>query len=900
MRDPALPPGPAWHAATAQQALERLDAVPGRGLAAQEAARRLAVSGPNALAPPQRRAPWRRLLAQFHNVLIYVLLGAAATTALLGHLVDSGVIAGVVVINALIGFLQEGKAERALDAIRNMLPFHAQVLRDGRRVELDAQQLVPGDIVYLASGDKVPADLRLLDVHNLRIEEAALTGESVPAEKQLAPVDAGAALGDHACMAYSGTLVASGQGTGLVVATGTASEIGRISDLLASVEEQGTPLLRQLAAFGRRLTVATLLVAALAFAFGTMVRNFAAADMFLAAVGLAVALIPEGLPAIMTITLAIGVERMARRHAIIRRLPAVETLGSVTVICTDKTGTLTRNEMTARRVLTARADFAVTGVGYAPRGGFALDGAEAVAAQHPVLADIARPALLCNDAALERDGEQWRLAGDPTEGALVSFAMKAGLDAHAERAALPRIDAIPFESEHRFMATLHHDHAGGHHLFIKGAPEAVLALGQQQLENGAERPLDGAAWQRRMDSAAASGLRLLALARRRVPALSALRMDTVTAGQFTLLGVLGLEDPPREEAVAAVARCRAAGIRVKMITGDHLATACAIGQQVGLGAPFTACTGAALAAMDDAALAAAAASNDVFARASPEDKLRLVVALQARGDVVAMTGDGVNDAPALKQADVGVAMGARGTEAAKEAAEMVLADDNFASIAAAIEEGRGVYDNIRKAIVFILPTNGGEAGMLLVAIMLGLTMPVTPVQILWINMVTAVTLALALAFETTEAGVMARPPRDPREPVLTGFLMWRIGLVTTLMVGGGIGLFLWELQQGASLPEARCAAVNAIVMGEIVYLFNVRRTGAAAFGRGALDGSRYALGAVGVLVVLQLLFTYLPAMQQLFGTAPPGWPAWLRIAGFGAILFAVVELEKVWLLRSRR
>nr|WP_267869571.1 HAD-IC family P-type ATPase [Massilia agrisoli] len=853
---------------------------------------------PAALPPPAGRGPLQRMLAQFNNVLIYVLLGAAAITALLGHMVDSGVIAGVVVINALIGFVQEGKAERALDAIRAMLPFQAQVLREGRREELDARQLVPGDIVFLASGDRVPADLRLLDVHNLRIEEAALTGESVPADKQVAPVDSAAALGDRACMAYSGTLVACGQGTGLVVATGAATEIGRISAMLDAVEPLATPLLRQLALFSRRLTLVTLLFAGFAFAFGTLVHDYSAAEMFLAAVGLAVALIPEGLPAIMTIALAIGVERMARRNAIIRRLHAVETLGSVTVICTDKTGTLTRNEMTVRRVLAAQADFVVSGVGYAPRGGFALDGAEASPAQHPVLAGIARAALLCNDAALARAGDAWCLAGDPTEGALVSFALKAGLSEHAERAALPRVDAIPFESEHRFMATLHHDHAGGHDIFLKGAPEAVIALCQWQLDGGGQRPLDAAAWQRRMEGAAAGGLRLLAVAHRRVPALAELRMDTVTAGQFTLLGVLGLEDPPRDEAVAAVARCRAAGIRIKMITGDHLATARAIGEQVGLALPLSACTGAELAGLDDAGFAAAAAANDVFARASPEDKLRLVTALQERGEVIAMTGDGVNDAPALKQADVGVAMGAKGTEAAKESAEMVLADDNFATITAAIEEGRGVYDNIRKAIVFILPTNGGEAGMLLVAIMLGLTMPITPVQILWINMVTAVTLALALAFEATELGVMARPPRDPAAPVLTGFLVWRIALVTTLMVAGGMGMFLWELRQGASLEAARCAAVNAIVIGEIVYLFNVRRLSAPALGRGALAGSRSAFAAVAVLVVLQLLFTYLPAMQQLFGTAPPGAGAWLRIAGFGIVLFAVVELEKAWLRRA--
>ncbi len=890
----------AWHAAEGRVVLDLTETSRSQGLTDVQVQQRQLEHGSNILPPAKHQGPLLRFMLQFHNILIYVLLAAAVVTAFLGHWVDSGVIVGVVVINALIGFIQEGKAEKALDAIRQMLSFNAQVLRDGRRHDIPAQQLVPGDIVFLASGDKVPADLRLLEVRSLHIEEAALTGESVAADKSVEPVPVDAPLGDRSCMAYSGTLVTYGQGVGVVVAIGAATEIGRISAMLAEVQVLATPLLRQLAVFGRWLTWAILVLAGFAFAFGVWVRGYSAADMFLVAVGIAVAAIPEGLPAIMTITLAIGVQRMARRNAIIRRLPAVEALGSVTVICTDKTGTLTRNEMTVRRVITGTALFEVSGAGYAPQGGFALDDSEVDLADHPTLQEIGQVALLCNDAVLSQTGGQWQLTGDPTEGALISLALKTGLKEGFERESLPRIDAIPFESEHRFMATLHHDHAGKSFVFLKGAPERVLELCQWQREGsqnyGQDRPLDTMHWQRQMEETASQGMRLLAVAIR--PAeqqLAVLEFDAVECGGFTLLAVLGLADPLREEAIVAVARCRSAGIRVKMITGDHIETARAIGAQLGLATRVEALSGVEIETMDDAQLAAVIKDTDIFARASPEHKLRLVQALQSNGEVVAMTGDGVNDAPALKRADVGVAMGGKGTEVAKEAAEMVLTDDNFASITAAVEEGRAVYDNIRKSIAFILPTNGGQTGMLLIAILFGLTLPITPVQILWVNMITAVTLSLALAFETPEADVMGRPPRDTHEPLLTGFLVWRITFVTLLLTGGGIGLFLWELRQGASLEAARTAAVNALVMGEVFYLFNVRRFAAPALTLEGIFGNRTALLAVGLLVVLQGLFTYLPAMQHLFGTAGLEAAAWARIVAFGVAVLLIVELEK-WLL----
>ncbi|MDO9466670.1 MAG: cation-transporting P-type ATPase, partial [Thiobacillus sp.] len=841
-----------------------------------------------------------RLLLQFHNVLIYVLLAAGVITALLGHWLDSGVIFGVVVINAVIGFIQEGRAEEALDAIRDMLSPHAIVTRAGERHEIPAEDLVPGDIVHLASGDRVPADLRLIDIKSLRVMEAALTGESLAVDKQVDPVEDAAALGDRASMAWSGTLVTYGQGTGVVTATGTETELGRISTLLSTVEQLTTPLLKQMSRFGQWLAGGILLLSALLFGFGVWVRDYAASDMFLAAVGLAVAAIPEGLPAIMTITLAIGVTRMAHRHAIIRRLPAVETLGAVSVICSDKTGTLTRNEMTVQIVIDTDASFDVSGSGYAPEGGFSRAGAQVDPESQPLLQDLAHAALLCNDADLRETDDGWQLAGDPTEGALLTLALKAGLNLRETREALPRTDVIPFESEHRFMATLNHDHARHGYLYLKGAPERVLALCATQRGADGDSTFDPDHWHARMEEAAGQGMRLLALAVRRSDSATALNFDDIEAGGFTLLAVLGLADPPREEAIKAVATCRTAGIRVKMITGDHAATALAIGKQLGLDESVRAMTGAEVETLDDAQLREAVKEVDVFARASPEHKLRLVEALQSLGEVTAMTGDGVNDAPALRRADIGVAMGKKGTEAAKEAAEMVLADDNFASIAHAVEEGRTVYGNLKKAIVFILPTNAAQAGMVLIAILLGLTLPITPVQILWVNMVTAVTLALALAFEHPEPEAMRQPPRDPREPLLTRFMLWRIVFVTVFLVAGSLGLFLWELERGMPLEAARTAAINALVMGEIFYLFNCRRLVAPVVGWSGFFGNRAVLIAIGVLIVLQGLFTYLPLLQSLFATTALDPATWGRIVLFGFIVYGVVEIEKVVIRRRKR
>ena len=912
-----------WHQLPADEALAAQHTTAG-GLSHDEAARRLAEHGPNRLTPPSRRGPFMRFLLQFHNVLIYVLLAAASVTALLAHWVDTAVIAGVVVINAFIGFIQEGKAEQAMEAIRRMLSPEATVLRGGKREVVAAEALVPGDIVLLQSGDKVPADLRLLKAKNLRIEEAALTGESTAVEKDPAAVDTQAVLGDRVCMAYSSTLVVYGQGTGVVVATADDTEIGRISAMLQEVQMLTTPLLRQMETFGRWLTFAIMGLAALTFLFGWLVHSFGLGDMFLAAVSMAVAAIPEGLPAVLTITLALGVQRMAKRNAIVRRLPAVESLGSVTTICSDKTGTLTKNEMTVQRVITAPQVFEVSGAGYAPHGGFAIEGGEIAITDHPEMLDLLRAGLLCNDAALNESEGLWQVAGDPTEGALIPLALKAGLDPQFEQGELPRTDHIPFESEHRFMATLHHDHAGHALIFVKGAVEQVLAMCNRQRGLGEDEPLDLPYWHGKMAETGALGQRVLALAMKSLDDGQRELNFPDMEGGYTLLGMVGISDPPRDEAIAAVRDCRAAGIRVKMITGDHADTARAIAAQLGIGnqslnpAPplpqageedgrtslhepssIRVLTGGELDAMDDEALRQAVREVDVFARASPEHKLRLVTALQANGEIVAMTGDGVNDAPALKRADIGVAMGMKGTEVAKEAAEMVLADDNFATIAHAVEEGRTIYDNIKKAIIFIMPTNGGEAGIVLIAILFGMALPLTPVQILWVNMVTAVTLALALSFEKAEPDVMRRAPRAPDAPILSGFMIWRISFVSVLLATGVIALFLWGVARGDSLDTARTVAVNALVVGEIAYLFNCRYLLAPVRSWQDFTGNPYVLLSIGVLVVIQAAFTYLSFMQDLFGVVALDATTWGLILGFGALLFGALELEKLAISKWR-
>ncbi|MBC2768616.1 cation-transporting P-type ATPase [Pusillimonas minor] len=892
---PALPPNsqtPLWHTLTVDEARERVQASPD-GLSEDEAARRLAQYGPNRLAPPRKRGPLKRFLAQFHNILLYIMLAAAAVTALFDHFIDSGVLLAAVLINAVIGFIQEGKAESALDAIRNMLSPHATVVRAGRRYEIDAGLLVPGDIIVLNPGDKVPADVRLMSVKTLRIEEAALTGESLPVDKDIHPVGPDEALGDRTGMAFAGTLALNGQATGVVVATGAHTELGKINQMLASIRQVSTPMMRQINHFSYVLALIIMIIAALTFAYGVWVRGEPVIDMFMMVVALVASAIPEGLPAIMTVTLALGVQRMARQKAIIRRLPAVETLGSVTVICSDKTGTLTRNEMTVQRVVCAEEAVDVSGVGYEPTGIFSVEGREIDPEQHAVLSQALRVGALCNDGGLFFEDERWQVEGDPTEGALLVLGRKAGRTETERHASWPRVDSIPFESENRYMATQHRDGDGLSWVFVKGAPERIIDMCRFELAAGGPRPIQVDYWRRMANDTAARGLRLLALAQKQVePSGASLAPDDVTEG-YTLLALVGIIDLPRDEAIRAVADCHDAGIRVKMITGDHADTAKAIGAQLAIGAGKPALTGAEIALLDDTALARVVTDIDVFARASPEHKLRLVHALQQQGHVVAMTGDGVNDAPALKRADVGVAMGLKGTEAAKDAADMVLADDNFATIAVAVREGRAVYDNVKKFILFMLPTNGGEALIVIAALLLGLTLPLTPAQVLWINMVTVSTLGLALAFEQPESGIMRRDPRPPTERILSGFFAWRVVFVSVLMGGGALGLFVWEIGQGTDLDVARTLAVNAVVFSEMFYLLNSRHIYDSVLNREGILGSPHCLVAILFCIFLQLAFTYVPLMQAIFISAGLSATDWLKVIGIGLVVFFVAEAEKM-------
>ncbi|HET7776491.1 MAG TPA: HAD-IC family P-type ATPase, partial [Azospira sp.] len=811
-------PVPFWHHLAGDAVVTHWQTSCEQGLSEAEVENRRRTYGENRLTPKPGKGPLLRFALQFAQPLVLVLLLAGAVTAFLGEWVDAGVIFGVTVINAVIGFIQEGKAESALAALARTVASEVTVLRGGEKKRLPSRALVPGDVVLLAAGDKVPADLRLVRAKEMKAMEAALTGESTASDKHSEPLPAETLLADRGNMAYAGTMVVSGQGMGIAIATGDATETGCISRLMGETPDLMTPLTRKMAAFSNWLLMAIGALAVFTFAVG-LGRGESPFEMFMAAVALAVGAIPEGLPAAMTITLAIGVSRMAKRRAIIRKLPAVETLGSTTVICSDKTGTLTENQMTVREVVAGGIAYPVSGNGYAPEGEIGGRRLGKEVAPEPALRETLLAAALCNDAGLFKEGRHWQISGDPTEAALLVAARKAGLDERTLLTLYPRRDELPFDSARQYMATLH-GAEGRAVVYAKGALEKLLPHCRRRLNAEGQpvplSPADAAAIERQARDMAARGLRVLAVARRGWAAEAVLEADSLIAGEgLDYLGLIGMMDPPRAQAVAAVKACRSAGIRVKMITGDHAVTALAIARQIGIAAEGEqALSGGELAALDDEGLQAAVQRINVFARVEPQQKLRLVRALQAQGQVVAMTGDGVNDAPALKQANIGIAMGIAGTEVAKEAAAMVLTDDNFAAIEAAVEEGRGVFDNLVKFITWTLPTNFGEGLVIVAAIVFGATLPITPLQILWINMTTAVFLGLMLAFEPIEKGIMARPPRAPATPLLDRPLVGRILLVSLLLLAGAYGLFLRELGQGHSLAEARTVAVNVFVLVE--------------------------------------------------------------------------------------
>jgi Ca2+-transporting ATPase len=858
--------------------------------------------GKNALTPKKGKGPLTRLLLQFHAPLVYILIAAGATTALLGEYIDASVIFGVVLVNAVVGFIQEAKALTAIDSLARALSRTATVLRGGVQRDIEAEDLVPGDIVLLQSGDKVPADMRLIRTRDMLLDESALTGESVPVEKSPGDLPSDTALADRENMAYSSTLVTYGTGRGIVTATGDRSEVGRISTMIASAPEVETPLTKRISRFSNILLVVIVILAALTFGIG-MLRGAPWLETLLAAVALAVGAIPEGLPAAVTVMLAIGVSRMAKRRAIIRKLPAVETLGSTTIICTDKTGTLTHNQMTVREIAAGGVEYRVTGEGYEPTGVIEQEGEKRGKSENIALTEILSSGALCNDATLNDDGERWIVEGDPTEGALLTSALKAGLDYRELSSTLPRLDAIPFESAYQYMATLHSDGARGANgvlrIYLKGAVEKVLARCDQALgADGQTIPLDADAIRKRTEALASRGRRVLALAKKKMPADTTTLTHDDVAASCTFLGFQAMIDPPREEAARAVARCRRAGIVVKMITGDHATTAAAIAREVGIidadesGHTQRAYTGRELEAMDDDTLAEAALSSNVFARVTPESKLKLVQALQKRGHVVAMTGDGVNDAPAVRTADIGVAMALGGTEVAREAAAMVLTDDNFATIEAAVREGRGIFDNLVKFIAWTLPTNMGEGLVLLTAVVLGTGLPILPVQVLWINMTTVVTLGTMLAFEPSGKNIMRRAPRAPKSPLMDRAMLFHIALVSALICIGAFIIFQWEMARGAPLPAAQTAAAGFIVFADILYLLSCRSFERFFLAMNPFSNPWIWLG-IASMMLLQGLFTYLPVMNHLFHTTPLEVQSWERIALLGGAFIIAAEAGKL-------
>ncbi len=917
-----------WHALSTEEVIARTHTRP-EGLTNAEAAQGLKIYGPNLIPRGKGDGALELIWRQINNPLIWVLIVSALVAMAVdptGGVKNGLVILAVVILNTIIGFVQEYKAGKAIEALSLMVPENVSALRDGRKLTLPAADLVPGDVVLLASGDKVPADMRLIQMRNLRVEEAALTGESVPTEKHLVPVAADAGIGDRTCMVFGGTLVAYGTGTAVVVETGARTELGRISTMLKETTDLETPLTKALATIGWYITIAIVVIALVILAIGTG-RTMAETgvewipalrETVIFAIALAVGAIPEGLPAIVTIALAIGVQRMAARRAVVRKLPAVETLGSTTIICSDKTGTLTRNEMTVQEIwMPTSGAFAVSGVGYEPKGQLLRDGAAVDSVPAEVI-DLLLAGALCNDASLANEEGRWKIHGDPTEGALVTAAEKISLDVEKARAQHKRLDVIPFESENQFMATLHAQDGG--RILLKGAPEAVLKRCVNAPGGGI---LDAVAVLHEVETLASKGMRVLAFAVKPAPGQTNIEMSD-TQGGFTLLGLQGMIDPPRPEVIAAIKLCHQAGITVKMITGDHQGTAHAIADQLNIlpkdpSAPKV-IAGNLLAQMSGAQLRDAAGGCNVFARVAPEHKLGLVRALQSRNEVVAMTGDGVNDAPALKQANIGVAMGITGTSVSKEASGIVLADDNFASIAAAVEEGRRVYDNLIKSLAFVLPTNLGLALILMWAVAFfpfaeathiidgaaqtvrELLLPMSPAQLLWINLVAAVALALPLAFEAKEPDVMKRPPRNPDASVLSGFVIMRTFVASILMTAGAIALFLYEFRAAGSagsvaLAKAQTMAVTTVIMFNIFYMLNCRSLRDSILKIGVFSNPTVFVG-IGAILVLQALFIYAPFMQAIFSTASLSMSDLLVSTLVGAIILPVISAEKWWRNRA--
>ncbi|HCU0605468.1 TPA: cation-transporting P-type ATPase [Enterobacter kobei] len=868
------------------------------GLDRAEAQARLQKHGPNALPEKKGKPGWLRFLAHFNDVLIYVLLAAAVLTAVMVHWVDTLVILGVAVINALIGHIQESNAEKSLKSIRNMLSSEARVIRNGNHETLPTTEIVPGDIIVLRAGDRIPADMRLIEAHNLRVEEAILTGESTVVDKHTQPLNGELPLGDRTNLVFSGTTVSAGGGVGVgvVIATGQETELGHINQMMAGIEKHRTPLLVQMDKLGKAIFAIILAMMAALFVFSLAFREIPMGELLLSLISLAVASVPEGLPAIISIILSLGVQAMARKRAIIRKLPTVETLGAMTVVCSDKTGTLTMNEMTVKAIITADTCYRVDGNSYEPVGNIYLEGSDEPVQIQPgtVLEQYLRTIDLCNDSQLIQDERGlWGITGGPTEGALKVLAAKANL----APVTTTLVNKIPFDSQYKYMST-HYQIGCEEQILITGAPDVIFALcEQQQTRNGTEA-FNRAYWENEMERYARQGLRMVAAAFKPANGETALTHDDLSHG-LIFLGIAGMMDPPRPEAIDAINACQQAGIRVKMITGDHPQTAMSIGQMLGITNSEQAVTGYQLEKMNDAELADAAVTYDIFARTSPEHKLRLVQALQDKGEIVGMTGDGVNDAPALRQADVGIAMGIKGTEVTKEAADMVLTDDNFATIASAVKEGRRVYDNLKKTILFIMPTNLAQGLLIVIALLAGNIIPLTPVLILWMNMATSATLSFGLAFEAAERNIMRRPPRQTGQHVMDAYAVWRVAFVGTMIAIAAFALEAWLAPRGLSAEFIRTVLLQMLVCAQWVYMINCRNTEGFSLNRGLLANKGIWL-VTGVLFLLQAAIIYLPFMQMLFGTEALPLRYWFVTLAVAGVMFFIVEIEKRLTRRFRK
>ncbi|MBM1021023.1 cation-transporting P-type ATPase [Enterobacter sp. A11] len=867
------------------------------GLSSSEASVRLQQYGENALPQKKGKPAWLRFLAHFNDVLIYVLLVAALLKLFMGQWVDMFVILGVAIVNALIGHIQESNAEKSLQSIRNMLSSEAVVVRQGNHETIPTTTLVPGDIVVIRAGDRIPADLRVIEAHNLRVEEAILTGESTVVEKNSDVLSGELPLGDRYNLLYSGTTVSSGGGKGVVVATGGETELGHINQMMSDIEKHRTPLMVQMDKLGKTIFITILVMMVALFVFSLLFRDMPVSELVLSLISLAVAAVPEGLPAIISIILSLGVQAMARRKAIIRKLPTVETLGAMTVICSDKTGTLTMNEMTVKAVITADTTYRVEGDSYEPVGNIhpVDDPTPVSVVQGSLLERYLRTIDLCNDSQLIKDEQGlWKITGGPTEGALKVLAAKIQL---------PPLDTemrskIPFDSQYKYMSTLYRldDEEV---ILITGAPDVLFRLCQYQQTNDGMQPFDLPYWEGKIEEYAREGLRMVAAAWK--PARDGQReLDHPDLQDgVILLGIAGMMDPPRPEAITAIADCLQAGIRVKMITGDHPQTAMSIGQMLGIGNAASAITGRELEAMDDRQLSDAAQQYDIFARTSPEDKFRLVQALQSKQEVVGMTGDGVNDAPALKRADVGIAMGIKGTEVTKEAADMVLTDDNFATIARAVHEGRRVYDNLKKTILFVIPSNIAQALLIIIALLAGNLIPLTPVLILWMNMATSATLSFGLAFEAGEKDIMNRPPRKANLHVMDGYAIWRVVFVGLMIAISAFILEAWLQPRGYSAEFIRTVLLQTLVTAQWFYMLNCRVNDGFSLSKGLLANKGIWIVS-GVLLALQLLIIYAPFMQMLFGTEALPFRYWVITLLIGFVMFLIVEAEKVLTRKWRK